>query len=104
LNLAGYVPILSSVVYNVSDEEKERLLMGHSEKLALSFGLLTLESRSSIKTVKNIMICGCWNIIQVNCPPLSISLRFWVGMIGACKLIWYQSQRSRFRILISTIK
>jgi hypothetical protein len=38
LNLASYVPVLSSVVYNVSEEEKERLSMGHSEKLALSFG------------------------------------------------------------------
>jgi len=57
LKLAGYVPILSSVVYNVSEEEKERLLMGHSEKLAMSFGLLTLESRSPIRIVKNLRIC-----------------------------------------------
>ncbi|OAY81611.1 Pentatricopeptide repeat-containing protein [Ananas comosus] len=41
LKLVGYMPILSSVVYDVSDGEKERLLKGHSEKLALAFALLT---------------------------------------------------------------
>ncbi|CAM0909627.1 unnamed protein product [Alopecurus aequalis] len=54
---AGYVPILSSIVYDVSDIEKEKLLMGHSEKLALLFGLLTLGSRCTIRIVKNLRIC-----------------------------------------------
>ncbi|XP_037462430.1 pentatricopeptide repeat-containing protein At5g44230-like [Triticum dicoccoides] len=57
LKHAGYVPILTSIVYDVSDGEKERLLMGHSEKLALSFGLLTLGSRCTIRIVKNLRIC-----------------------------------------------
>lgn len=57
LKHAGYVPILSSIVYDVSNEEKERLLMGHSEKLALLFGLLTLGSRCTIRIVKNLRIC-----------------------------------------------
>ncbi|CAL5040238.1 unnamed protein product [Urochloa decumbens] len=57
LKLAGYVPNLSSIVYDVSEQEKERLLMGHSEKLALSFGLLTLGFTSTIRIVKNLRIC-----------------------------------------------
>ncbi|VAI91303.1 unnamed protein product [Triticum turgidum subsp. durum] len=57
LKHAGYAPILTSIVYDVSDGEKERLLMGHSEKLALSFGLLTLGSRCTIRIVKNLRIC-----------------------------------------------
>ncbi|KAI4970728.1 hypothetical protein ZWY2020_001642 [Hordeum vulgare] len=57
LKHAGYVPVLTSIVYDVSDGEKERLLMGHSEKLALSFGLLTLGSRCTIRIVKNLRIC-----------------------------------------------
>ncbi|TVU08662.1 hypothetical protein EJB05_42073, partial [Eragrostis curvula] len=57
LKLAGYVPILSSIVYDVSEQEKQRLLMGHSEKLALSFGLLTLGSSGTIRIVKNLRIC-----------------------------------------------
>ncbi|CAD6335552.1 unnamed protein product [Miscanthus lutarioriparius] len=78
LKLAGYVPILSSVVYNVSEEEKERLLMGHSEKLALSFGLLTLESRSSIRIVKNLRICeDCHLFIRLvsKVEPIEIIVR-----------------------------
>uniref|UniRef100_A0A0D9WTL4 DYW domain-containing protein n=1 Tax=Leersia perrieri TaxID=77586 RepID=A0A0D9WTL4_9ORYZ len=57
LKLEGYVPILNSIVYDVNDDEKERLLMGHSEKLALSFGLLTLGSGSTIRIIKNLRIC-----------------------------------------------
>jgi pentatricopeptide repeat protein len=78
LKLAGYVPILSSVVYNVNEEEKERLLMGHSEKLALSFGLLTLESRSSIRIVKNLRICeDCHLFIRLvsKVEPIEIIVR-----------------------------
>lgn len=78
LKLAGYVPILSSIVYDVSDEEKERLLMGHSEKLALSFGLLTLGSRCTIRIVKNIRICqDCHLFIQMvsRVEPVEIIVR-----------------------------
>ncbi|KAL6603220.1 hypothetical protein ACP70R_043581 [Stipagrostis hirtigluma subsp. patula] len=57
LKLVGYVPILSSIVYDVSEQEKEKLLMGYSEKLALTFGLLTLGSRCTIRIVKNLRIC-----------------------------------------------
>jgi hypothetical protein len=42
--------------------------------------------------------------IQLNCQSLSISLSFWVKLVGAFNSIWYQSQKSRVRILISTIK
>ncbi|KAJ4958129.1 hypothetical protein NE237_025240 [Protea cynaroides] len=57
LKLAGYKPNLSSVVYDLSDNEKEQLLMTHSEKLALVFGLLTTSAGSSIRIVKNLRIC-----------------------------------------------
>ncbi|XP_042507531.1 pentatricopeptide repeat-containing protein At5g44230 [Macadamia integrifolia] len=57
LKLAGYKPNLTSVVYDLSDNEKEQLLMRHSEKLALVFGLLTTSAGSSIRIVKNLRIC-----------------------------------------------
>jgi hypothetical protein len=39
---------------------------------------------------------GCHPLLlEVNCSPLLIRLSFWVELIGACNLIWYQSQRSR---------
>jgi hypothetical protein len=39
----------------------------------------------------------------VNCPPFPISLSFWVELVGACNSIWYQSQRSRVRILAGAL-
>jgi hypothetical protein len=39
----------------------------------------------------------------VNCPPFFISLSFWVELVGACNSIWYQSQRSRVRVLAGAL-
>nr|CAB3452878.1 unnamed protein product [Digitaria exilis] len=36
----GYVPDTGSVLYDIEEEEKERILLGHSEKLAVAFGLI----------------------------------------------------------------
>jgi hypothetical protein len=41
--------------------------------------------------------------VQVNCPSFPISLSFWVELVGACNSIWYQSQRSRVRILAGAL-
>ncbi|KAK1373476.1 Pentatricopeptide repeat-containing protein [Heracleum sosnowskyi] len=57
LKFLGYQPVLSSVPYDVDDKEKMRILMAHSEKLAFSYGLLTVASGSSITIVKNLRIC-----------------------------------------------
>lgn len=42
--------------------------------------------------------------IQVNCPYFSISLTFSVELVGACNSIWYQSHKSRVRIMFTAIK
>jgi hypothetical protein len=42
-------------------------------------------------------------VLEYNISELSTSsnqLIFWVELVGACNLIWYQSQRSRVRILV----
>ncbi|KAL5974027.1 hypothetical protein ACLOJK_030689 [Asimina triloba] len=57
LKQAGYLPKLRAVLYDVSDEEKERLLKNHSEKLALAFGLLTTSPGSAVRIMKNVRIC-----------------------------------------------
>ncbi|GLT82719.1 hypothetical protein SLE2022_010770 [Rubroshorea leprosula] len=57
LKINGYRPHLSSMAYDVSDEDKKRLLLTHSEKLALGFGLLGTSSDSSIRIMKNLRIC-----------------------------------------------
>ncbi|CAN6680391.1 unnamed protein product [Malus baccata var. baccata] len=53
----GYQPNLDSAAYAVGDDEKTRILMSHSEKLALAYALLSTDSVSTIKIMKNIRIC-----------------------------------------------
>ena len=45
------------MLYDVSDEEKKRILMTHSEKLALAFGLLTTSPGATVRIMKNLRIC-----------------------------------------------
>ncbi|XP_011625464.2 putative pentatricopeptide repeat-containing protein At3g13770, mitochondrial [Amborella trichopoda] len=61
----GYVPDLSCVLHDVDDEQKERLLMGHSEKLAITFGLIRTPHGMPIQIVKNLRICAdCHNTMK----------------------------------------
>ena len=49
----------------ISNESKELHLCLHSEKLALSFGLLSTPKNSIIRLIKNLRICGdCHNSIK----------------------------------------
>ncbi|KAM7250925.1 hypothetical protein ACFE04_022808 [Oxalis oulophora] len=57
LTAHGHQPILSSLPYDMSDEEKKHILVTHSEKLALAFGLLNTSPDSAIRIVKNLRIC-----------------------------------------------
>ncbi|KGN53288.1 pentatricopeptide repeat-containing protein At5g44230 [Cucumis sativus] len=60
----GYKPNLGSAPYDLTDDEKERILMSHSEKLALAYGLLCTEAGDTIKIMKNIRICeDCHNVM-----------------------------------------
>ncbi|PON78583.1 DYW domain containing protein [Parasponia andersonii] len=54
---AGYVPNCDAVLLQVEDDEKERLLWLHSERLALAFGLIRTTSGSPIRIIKNLRIC-----------------------------------------------
>ncbi|XP_048138043.1 pentatricopeptide repeat-containing protein At5g44230 isoform X2 [Rhodamnia argentea] len=53
----GYQQILSSVAYDVSEDVKKGILMAHSEKLALAFGLLDSSANRPIRIMKNLRIC-----------------------------------------------
>ncbi|XP_044474419.1 pentatricopeptide repeat-containing protein At5g44230-like [Mangifera indica] len=57
LTAHGYQPKLSSVPYDVADEEKKRILATHCEKLALAFGVLTTSAGCIIRIMKNLRIC-----------------------------------------------
>lgn len=58
MRLAGYVPDLECALHDVEKEQKEQLLLGHSEKLAIAFGLIKLPPGIPIRVFKNLRICG----------------------------------------------
>ncbi|XP_071699560.1 pentatricopeptide repeat-containing protein At5g66520-like [Rutidosis leptorrhynchoides] len=53
----GYDPKLSEVLLEIDDEEKASQLLHHSEKLAVSFGLIKSEPGATIRIVKNLRSC-----------------------------------------------
>eukprot|EP01018_Ginkgo_biloba_P026225 Gb_06173 [translate_table: standard] len=55
---AGYVPDTSFVLHDVEEKEKEYILCGHSEKLAIAFGLLNTSPETPIRITKNLRVCG----------------------------------------------
>ncbi|KAH7557312.1 hypothetical protein ACOSP7_026959 [Xanthoceras sorbifolium] len=62
---AGYVPELSCVLHDVDEEQKEKILLGHSEKLAMTFGLIATPEGTSIRIMKNLRICiDCHNFAK----------------------------------------
>ncbi|KAK2635032.1 hypothetical protein Ddye_029824 [Dipteronia dyeriana] len=54
----GYVPDTSCVLHNIDEEEKETLLCGHSEKLAIAFGILNMPPGTTIRVAKNLRVCN----------------------------------------------
>ncbi|KAG7620768.1 Pentatricopeptide repeat [Arabidopsis suecica] len=66
MKLAGYKPELEFVLHNVEEEQKEKLLLWHSEKLAVAFGCIKLPQGSPIQVFKNLRICGdCHKAIKL---------------------------------------
>ncbi|KAL1198099.1 Pentatricopeptide repeat-containing protein [Cardamine amara subsp. amara] len=55
---SGYAPDTSIIHQDVSDSEKEKLLMGHTEKLAMTYGLIKKKGTAPIRVVKNTNICS----------------------------------------------
>ncbi|XP_030534229.1 pentatricopeptide repeat-containing protein At4g32450, mitochondrial [Rhodamnia argentea] len=63
---AGYVPETRFVLHDVDQESKEDALLAHSERLAISYGLLSSPARSSIRVIKNLRVCGdCHNALKI---------------------------------------
>ncbi|XWS39950.1 hypothetical protein CRYUN_Cryun18bG0098300 [Craigia yunnanensis] len=58
----GYVPDYSFVLQDVEEDEKEHILMSHSERLAIAFGIINTPPKSPIRIFKNLRVCGdCHN-------------------------------------------
>ncbi|KAK7312746.1 hypothetical protein VNO77_36841 [Canavalia gladiata] len=66
LKKAGYKPDTSSVLYDVEEEIKEKLLWDHSERLALAFALINTYPGTTIRITKNLRVCGdCHTVIKM---------------------------------------
>ncbi|XP_058084584.1 LOW QUALITY PROTEIN: putative pentatricopeptide repeat-containing protein At5g40405 [Magnolia sinica] len=57
LRLAGYVANTEQVLFDIEEEEKEDALYRHSEKVAIAFGLVSLDEGVAIRIVKNLRVC-----------------------------------------------
>jgi pentatricopeptide repeat protein len=58
MNNLGYVPDTRFVLHDVEEEEKVSRLCHHSEKLAIAFGLISTPPGTSLRTFKNLRVCG----------------------------------------------
>jgi len=62
---SGLVPKIDFVLQDVEEQDKEQMLCGHSEKLAVVFGLLNTPAGSPLRVIKNLRICGdCHAVIK----------------------------------------
>lgn len=66
LKSAGYVPDIHSALVDLEDEEKREVILWHSEKLALCYGLMSSKKDSCIRIVKNLRVCeDCHTFIKL---------------------------------------
>ncbi|XAR63352.1 hypothetical protein NMG60_11023260 [Bertholletia excelsa] len=54
----GYVANLQFVLHDVEEDEKRDMLCGHSERLAIAFGLLNTKPGTPLQVMKNLRVCG----------------------------------------------
>jgi pentatricopeptide repeat protein len=65
---AGYVPNTNLVLHDVEEEMKEDILCSHSEKLAISFGIINTSPGTPIRIMKNLRVCrDCHNATKFIC-------------------------------------
>lgn len=66
ISIIGYKPNTDSVLHELREEEKIEVLRGHSEKLAISFGLLKTTKGATLRICKNLRICvDCHNAAKL---------------------------------------
>ncbi|XP_031112155.1 pentatricopeptide repeat-containing protein DWY1, chloroplastic-like [Ipomoea triloba] len=62
----GYVAQTKYVLQNVEQDEKVKLLNGHSERLAMSYVLLVTNDTTPICIMKNLRVCSdCHTFIKL---------------------------------------
>ncbi|KAJ1703137.1 hypothetical protein LUZ63_002916 [Rhynchospora breviuscula] len=62
----GYRPDTDLVLHNVEDEQKERILYRHSERLALALGLISTPRGVPLQIMKNLRVCtDCHTVMKM---------------------------------------
>lgn len=62
----GYQPNTDYVLHDMEEEHKEVMLAQHSERLAISFGLIATLPGTPLQIVKNLRVCGdCHTVIKL---------------------------------------
>lgn len=65
LEMVGYVPDTNFVLHDIDEELKLDLLHIHSEKLAITYGLMGTPEGHPIRITKNLRVCGdCHTFIK----------------------------------------
>ncbi|KAL7228464.1 hypothetical protein ACSBR2_007223 [Camellia fascicularis] len=55
----------SFVLQDVEEDEKEYILMSHSERLAIAYGIISTPPMSPVRILKNLRVCGdCHNVTK----------------------------------------
>lgn len=54
----GYVPDTECVYMNVDENEKEKALLSHTEKAAITHGLINTKGKTTIRVIKNTRTCA----------------------------------------------
>ncbi|XP_020586082.1 pentatricopeptide repeat-containing protein At5g66520-like [Phalaenopsis equestris] len=66
LKESGYSPVMSQVAVDVDQEEMEQALFGHSERIAIAFGIMRLGKGLPIHIIKNLRVCDdCHLVIKM---------------------------------------
>ncbi|KAK8945010.1 Pentatricopeptide repeat-containing protein [Platanthera zijinensis] len=61
----GYRPSTGFALRDVEEQDKEEMLCGHSEKLAVGLGLVSTNPGAPLRVIKNLRICGdCHTVIK----------------------------------------
>ncbi|CAO2205772.1 unnamed protein product [Urochloa humidicola] len=62
----GYIPDLDFALHDVEESLKAQMLMRHSEKLAIAFGLISSPPGMTLRIFKNLRVCGdCHNAAKL---------------------------------------
>lgn len=66
LKTEGYAADTLQVLFDITEEEKERGMKYHSEKLAIAFGLISTKPGSTLRVAKNLRVCeDCHSAVKL---------------------------------------